>query len=307
MTDAPAGLLLLDKPPGPTSHAAVAAVRRAAGTRRVGHFGTLDPFASGLLVCALGPATRLAPFCAGHGKTYRAEVRLGVRSTTDDPEGELSEVVVEAPPTAADVEAACRAWTGTVAQVPPVYSAKHVEGRRAYARARAGETVVLEPVAVTIERIDILGYRWPDLHLLVRCGPGTYIRALARDVGETLETGGTCTALRRTRSGPFRIEDALPWEALGDPAGVRSALRPAVEAVANLPAARLDPEAQAAVVAGRSVAAPADLPAGAEWVRLEGPAGLVGLAEARRAEEGTVWLQPRRILFPAGERAGRQP
>lgn len=307
MSDAPAGLLLLDKPPGPTSHDAVAAVRRAAGTRRVGHFGTLDPFASGLLVCALGPATRLAPFCADHDKTYRAEIRLGVRSTTDDPEGELSEVAVEAPPTAAEVEAACRAWTGTVAQVPPAYSAKHVDGRRAYARARAGETVVLDPVAVTIDRIDILAYDWPDLHLLVRCGPGTYIRALARDLGETLGTGGTCTALRRTRSGPFRIEDALPWEALGEGERVRAALRPAVEAVASLPAARLEPEAQAAAVAGRGVPAPADLPPGAGWVRLEGPDGLVGLAEARRAGDGTAWLQPRRILFPAGERAGRRP
>lgn len=296
------GILCVDKPPGPTSHDVVVAVRRALGERRVGHYGTLDPFASGLVVCGVGPATRLAPFCVGHAKTYRATVRLGWTSTTDDAEGELSPTGA-GPPSRTAVDAVCAARVGILDQVPPAFSAKHVEGARAYARARAGERVALPPVAVRIDRIEVRRYEWPDLDLVVECGPGTYIRALARDLGADLRTGGYCAALRRTRSGPFAVEDALAWKVLSDSARVRAALRPAEDAVAHLPAADLTEMERRAVADGRAVPAPAGLPANARWVRLRGPRGFVGLAEVVEPAGGGDSLQPRKILYPEGEAA----
>lgn len=298
------GILLLDKPAGPTSHDAVAAVRRAAGTRRVGHFGTLDPFATGLLVCGLGAATRLAPFATGHDKAYRARVRLGARSSTDDPEGVIETLAVPTPPALTDVIAACRPWMGVVAQVPPAYSAKHVDGRRAYQRVRAGETVVLEAAAVTIRRIDVVSYRWPDLELEIECGAGTYVRALARDLGEGLGTAGYCAALRRTQSGPFDVGAALPWAELAEPDRVRAALQPAERAVVELPAARLDAAGQTAVGHGHAVPAPSGWPRADGWARLVGPGGFIGLGELREVE-GAAWLQPRKVLFVEGEAARR--
>jgi tRNA pseudouridine55 synthase len=297
------GILPVDKPPGPTSHDVVARVRRALGTRRVGHFGTLDPFASGLVVCGVGPATRLAPFTASHAKTYLATVRLGWTSDTDDSEGRLAPTGAAAPPLAA-VEAARERWLGVVEQVPPAYSAKHVDGRRAYARARAGETVVLPPATVRIDRIDVLGYAWPDLELEVECGSGTYIRSLARDLGEALGTGGYCAALRRTRSGPFAVEDAVAWDDLAASDRARDALAPAESAVADLPVVELDEPGREAAVAGRALPAPPGLSAGAGWVRLRGPHGFIGLAE-RTDTPGGARIQPRRILFPDGEAAER--
>jgi tRNA pseudouridine55 synthase len=297
----PRGILLLDKPVGPTSHDAVARARRALGVRRIGHFGTLDPFASGLLVLGVGAATRLAPFAAAHAKTYRAVVRLGARSTTDDREGEVTPVPAAAPPDRALVEAACARWIGEVDQVPPAFSAKHVGGERAYALARAGETVALPPVAVRIERIDIQRYAWPSLVIEVRCGPGTYLRALARDLGEALGTGGYCEELRRTRSEPFGVEAAMDWEAASDPAAARAALRPAEEAVAGLPVARLDAERARAAGQGRAVPVEPPPPEGARHVRMVGPAGFIGIGEPRPGPHHTVWVQPRAVLFPAGE------
>jgi tRNA pseudouridine55 synthase len=297
------GILLVDKPAGPTSHDAVARARRALGVRRIGHFGTLDPFATGLLVLGVGAATRLATHCADHGKTYRATVRLGARSSTDDPEGRIEPVADAAPPDRGRVEAAAARWVGTRPQVPPAYSAKHVGGTRAYARARAGEAVTLPPVDVSIHRIEVLSTRWPDLEIEVACGRGTYVRALARDLGEDLGTGGYCLALRRTRSGPFRVEDAARWDDLADPARARAALRPAEEAVSDLPAVRLDLERARAAGQGRAVPVD-DAPADAGRVRIAGPAGFIGLGELRSSPDGGVWLQPRTVLFPAGDGAG---
>ncbi|HUP01259.1 MAG TPA: tRNA pseudouridine(55) synthase TruB [Gemmatimonadota bacterium] len=288
------GILLLDKPVGPTSHDAVAAVRRALGTRRVGHFGTLDPFASGLLVCGAGGATRLAPFAADHERTYRGTVRLGWRSTTDDPEGELEAAAGATPPSRDDVERACRAWVGEVGQVPPAYSAKHLSGARAYARARAGERFVLPEARIMIRSIVIERYVYPELDLQVTCGPGTYIRALARDLGEALGVGGYCAALRRERTGPFAVGEAVVWEALPDWVAVRAALLPAESVVVHLPVAELDAAGQIAAVQGRSLPLPDGLPPDSSWVRLRGPVGFIGLAEVRDGSR----LQPRRILTP---------
>lgn len=298
------GILLVDKIPGPTSHDVVAALRRALDTRRVGHFGTLDPFASGLLVCGLGPATRMAPFGVDHEKTYLAGIRLGATSTTDDAEGELTPVAGARPASRPAVEAACAEWIGEVEQVPPAYSAKRIEGRRAYARARAGEMVTLPADRVRIDRIDIVRYEWPDLSLTVECGPGTYLRALARDLGETLRTGGYCRELRRTRSGPYEVGEAVEWEAVRDArrARLERAILSAETVVGELPAADLEEDAAGAVAHGNPVPAPADLPPDARWIRLRGPRGFIGLAEPRE-KRGERELQPRKVLYPEGERA----
>lgn len=298
-----AGVLAVDKPAGPTSHDVVDRARRALGTRRVGHFGTLDPFASGLLVLGVGPATRLAPFCVGHPKTYRATVRLGERSDTDDSEGAIEPTLPVPIPDRAAVERATAAWTGTVSQVPPAYSAKHVDGRRAYALARAGETVTLAAATVRIDAIEIERYAWPELEILVRCGPGTYLRALARDLGEELGTGGHCSALRRLASGPFRVEDAIAWSALAEPGTARAALAPAWRAVADRPLARLDAEGQRAFAAGREIDVPADAPAAPGWARVHGPGGFLGMGEVVEAAASRLRLRPRRVLFPDGEGA----
>ena len=297
-----AGVLAVDKPAGPTSHDVVAIARRALGTRRVGHFGTLDPFASGLLVLGIGPATRLAPFCVEHPKTYHATVRLGARSDTDDSEGAIEEVAVPGIPDISAIEKACAAWEGSVLQVPPAYSAKHVEGGRAYALARAGRAVTLEAVRVRIDSIRIERYAWPELEILVRCGPGTYLRALARDLGEQLATGGLCAALRRLASGPYRVEEALPWGGLTDPLAARAAVKPSWTAVADLPAVALDDEESRAFSAGREVSVQSrELAPG--WVRVHGERGFVGIGQVDPGSGGAVPLRPRRVLFPNGEDA----
>jgi len=292
------GVLPLDKPRGPTSHDAVDAVRRALGERRVGHFGTLDPFATGLLVVGVGKATRLAPFCTGHAKTYRAVVRLGARSDTGDPEGEVTPVPVAAPPAVSEIEDACARWIGEVEQVPPAFSAKKIAGERAYRLARAGESVSLPPAQVRIDSIALLAYDFPDVTIEVVCGPGTYIRSLARDLGDDLGAGAYCTELRRTRSGPFRVEDALAWDDLADPAAARSAVLPSGAAVADLPALDLDDEAAVDVSHGRPVPAPEGIAPEGAWVVLQGARGFIGLAERSGGR-----LLPRKVLFPEGQEA----
>ncbi|MGH7550755.1 MAG: tRNA pseudouridine(55) synthase TruB [Gemmatimonadota bacterium] len=291
--DRPSGILLVDKPAGPTSHDVVAAVRRALETRRVGHFGTLDPFATGLLVCGVGPATRLAPFCASHDKLYAATFRLGWTSTTDDPEGEIVPHLTAPIPDREAIERACGAWTGEVEQTPPAYSAKHVGGERAHALARRGESVALAPVAVEIRSIAVERYRYPDLDVLIECGPGTYVRALARDLGEALGTGAYCLDLRRLRSGPFTIDRALPLEALSE-ASTRFLL-PAGDAVPDLPRVRLDESAARAVSNGRATRL--EMLASSGWVVLVGPRGFIGLGEVVEEADGGI-VRPRRILYP---------
>ena len=292
----PTGILLVDKPAGPTSHDVVAAVRRALGTRRVGHFGTLDPFATGLLVCGVGPATRLASHATAHGKTYRATFRLGWTSSTDDVEGDLAPVTEATPPDRGGIERALEGWIGAVEQTPPAFSAKHVAGQRAYARARRGEPVLLQPIAVEIRSIEIEGYLWPDLEVRVECGPGTYLRALARDLGAALGTGGYCHALRRLRSGPFDVGAAIAWHELGSAA--TDALRSAAEAVADLPRIDLGPAEAAAAAGGRAV--PAGGLEAPGWVALFGPGGFLGVGETVDDADET-WVRPRRVLYPEGE------
>lgn len=217
-------LLPVDKPVGPTSHDVVAAARRGLGTRRVGHTGTLDPFASGLLVLCVGRATRLAEYLSGMDKTYEAVARLGVTTDTLDREGE---VVLEREGWAEldepqVVEALAR-LSGEIEQVPPQFSAKKVDGEAMHRRARRGEHVALPPVEVTIHEIALTEMRLPDVRFTVRCSSGTYVRALARDLGEDLGVGAHLTALRRTAVGGFSANDAVTVDELEDSEAVARA------------------------------------------------------------------------------------
>ena len=205
------GILLVDKPDGPTSHDVVQLARRALQTRRVGHTGTLDPFASGLLVLCAGRATRLAELFHLLPKRYSAEVVLGVETTTDDLTGEpLARPDGWREIDRKELERALVKLTGELSQVPPAYSAKRVQGRRAYSLAREGTPVELEPAAVTVHSIEVTDWRPPSVVLDVWVSTGTYVRALARDLGRSLECGGHLAALRRTQIGPFEVGKALP-------------------------------------------------------------------------------------------------
>jgi tRNA pseudouridine55 synthase len=211
--DVAPAVLLVDKPAGMTSHDVVARARRVLSVRRVGHAGTLDPMATGLLILGVGAATRLLGHLAGHDKTYEATIRLGQATVTDDREGEVVTTASAAQLDDAAIRAALAAQTGPLQQVPSSVSAVKVAGRRSYDRVRAGEQVELAPRAVTVHRLDVhrIGRPTPDLadvEVTVACTAGTYVRAIARDAGAALGVGGHLTALRRTRVGPFVLADA---------------------------------------------------------------------------------------------------
>jgi tRNA pseudouridine55 synthase len=218
------GLLVLDKPAGWTSHDVVARVRRLVGTRRVGHAGTLDPMATGVLVLGVERATRLLTFLTGADKDYEATVRLGASTVTDDAEGEVLRVSDAGDVARWQVEERAAALTGEIQQVPSSVSAVKVGGRRSYARVRSGEDVALAARPVTVSRFDVVdvrplevdGVRQLDVDVVVTCSSGTYVRALARDLGAALGVGGHLTALRRTRVGPYRIGDARTLDQLAD-------------------------------------------------------------------------------------------
>lgn len=225
----------MDKPPGPTSHDVVARVRRALGTRAVGHTGTLDPFATGLLVILVGGATRLARFLEADLKTYRATARLGVTTDTDDATGALmARMEPERWPDRQAITEVMGRLLGSQLQVPPAYSAKRVAGRRSYQLARAGKPVMPAAATVTVQSLDCLGWQPPMLEFRAVVSTGTYVRSLARDLGDLLGVGAHLTALRREAIGTWRVEDAsaldgvLPGTPLIAPADLLAAM-PAVE------------------------------------------------------------------------------
>lgn len=264
MTDA-GGLVIVDKPPGWTSHDVVARVRRLAGTRKVGHAGTLDPMATGVLVLGVEKATRLLTYVVGVDKEYRATIRLGRSTTTDDAEGEL---VASADPTHVtpqDVAAGTAALTGAIEQVPSSVSAIKVDGQRAYARVRAGEDVRLAARPVTVTRFDVHQVRTAgdehgpvlDVDVTVVCSSGTYVRALARDLGAALGVGGHLTALRRTRVGAYGLDLARSLEEL---AADWQVLPLAQAARALLPSRELDDTETTALAVGKRIGVSADQP-----------------------------------------------
>ncbi len=294
------GILLVDKPQGWTSHDIVARTRRLAGTRKVGHAGTLDPMATGLLIVGLNSSTRLLTYIVGTDKEYLATIRLGQSTTTDDAEGDI---VDEAPQDAVSavtddaIRSGIADLTGEIEQVPSSVSAIKVDGKRAYARVRAGEEVVLQARPVTVSEFELLATRrLPaaiDLDVRVVCSSGTYIRSLARDLGAALGVGGHLTALRRTRVGSFSVEDAHPIEALD----VASALVPAAEAATTL-FERFDLTEQQAIdlTHGKRIHVADRENGGGEPLAAIAPTGhLVGLIEFRGKEARTL------VNFPTDE------
>ncbi|MFI4862180.1 MAG: tRNA pseudouridine(55) synthase TruB [Phycisphaerales bacterium JB063] len=223
----PAGLLVVDKPVGWSSMDVCRKVRWAVrrglpaelGRRKVkvGHAGTLDPLATGVVVVCVGKATKLVNRLMGSTKVYEASVNLSGFTASDDAEFEPEPVEVSAPPTREAVETALGRQVGVIQQVPPSFSAVHVDGQRAYKAARAGEAVELKARPVRVDAIELLDYDWPTLELKITCGKGTYIRSIARDLGKSLGTGGYLTGLRRTASGQFTVADATPVERFESP------------------------------------------------------------------------------------------
>jgi tRNA pseudouridine55 synthase len=276
----------VDKPAGITSHDVVLAARRAMGESRIGHAGTLDPFATGLLVLLLGRATRLLPYMSGEPKRYSATIRFGSETETDDLEGA---VVRTAPPPARQaVHDALPALTGTIMQVPPAYSAKRVGGRRAYDLARRGTAPPLEGVPVTVHAWRLGGWRDNDLDVEIVCGGGTYIRALARDVGRRTQSAAHLAALRRTAIGSFDVADAASFDDLRQG---RVDVRPPLDALAGIDVQPLTPADVTRVARGQEVDAVIEGDRAA--LVSQGSNALVAFAERR----GSRW-QPRVVMSP---------
>ena len=287
----PASFVLpLDKPEGPTSHDMVAAVRRALGQRRVGHTGTLDPFASGLLLACVGKATRLAEYLSGLDKSYDAVARLGEVTDTLDREGAVVETHrgwegLDAPA----VEAALGSLRGRLEQVPPAYSAKKIRGKAAHRLARQGEAVELAPAAVTVHAIELASLDLPLVGFRVRCSSGTYVRALARDLGAMLGVGAHLVRLRRTSIGGFGLAGALTPDRLDDEAAVAAASIEPLEALRHLPTLVADDDEAGLLSQGRPLQ------------RFdEGLDGLVAVAHAGAllavAESSGGVLRPRKVF-----------
>jgi len=211
------GLIVVDKPAGLSSMDVVRRVRWAAGKAKTGHAGTLDPLATGVVICCLGKATKCVEKLMGQPKVYQTCVDLSAFTTTDDLEGDRQEVDVQVPPALGAVQAACAQFFGEVQQTPPAYSAIHINGQRAYKLARKGEAVEMPTKTVRIDSIEVLNYAWPMLSLEVKCGRGTYIRSLGRDIGKHLGVGGHLASLRRTAVGDYTIEKAHPIDRFQSP------------------------------------------------------------------------------------------
>jgi len=277
-------LLLVDKPAGITSHDVVSVARRALGERRIGHAGTLDPFATGLLVLLTGHATRLLPYVEGEPKEYEATIRWGAATDTDDATGEITRETTVLPSREA-LDAAIAGLTGHIAQVPPDYSAKQVEGRRAHAAARRGAPLALAPASVHVHRWLVRAHRGTETDVAVVCGGGTYIRALARELGRATNSAAHLSALRRTRSGPFDVSRATSFADLRDG---RAVLRSPREAIPSLPEQRVSAEDSLRLARGMRVSANIE----GERAALVSDAGALLAIADRSAEQ---W-QPRVVL-----------
>jgi tRNA pseudouridine55 synthase len=310
------GVLVVDKPEGPTSHDVVDRARRALRERRIGHTGTLDPFATGVLPLCVGRATRLARFLSGGEKVYRAVVRLGFATTTDDLTGEplSAERPVDVPRAALD--AALASLVGSFDQVPPAFSARHVAGRRLYELARRGEAPARAATPVTVHALELARVEAGRLEIEVRCSAGTYVRAIARDLGDRLGTGGHLVALRRTRSGGFDLSRSVPADDL-DALAARSIV-PLSELLPELPAVRVGERGRLLVGHGRDLAPDAVEGAfpGREHalVRvLDASGDLIALAVPRTFDPGDsglprlAALHPDVVLLDGTVRAGGSP
>ena len=276
------GVLVIDKPEGLTSHDVVAAVRRVLRERRIGHTGTLDPMATGVLPLACGQATRLVRFLTASEKDYDATVVFGRTTDTCDVTGSETSRSKRRPDAAA-VERAVASLTGSYLQRPPAYSAKKVGGQRAYELARRAEAVELDPVPVTVARAHVRGFNGESAQIALTCSAGFYVRSFAATIGELVGTGACLASLRRTRSGDFTLERAMPLAAvLESPADAILAVRPMDGLLTHLPMARISGEQRLRVTHGQDVVAavaPAGIGESGGWVRLVDEEGhLVALA-----------------------------
>lgn len=308
------GVLNLHKPPGMTSRDVVNHVQRIVRPNKVGHAGTLDPMATGVLLVCVGPATRLVSLLQQAPKTYEADFRLGECSDTDDSTGAVEVVNGVNPVPRERVEQALKTFVGVIQQTPPAYSAVKVGGKRAYAMARAGDDVTLQPRPVRIDSIDITEFVWPTLTLKIRCGSGTYIRSIARDLGEQLECGGLMSRLVRTAIGEFQLPDATRLDDLTE-VTLADALLPAVRVVQHVSEYRCSEAEQQIVARGGSFdlqkpqltrrRLEADRPGDAEEQAKTPPVALVSaggdellaLAEIRRQGRR---IQPRTVFMSGG-------
>ncbi len=284
------GVLPVDKPVGPTSHDVVAMARRALRERRIGHTGTLDPFASGLLVLCLGAATRLAEYLSGLEKEYHATARLGVATDTLDHTGEVvatSDAWRSLDPAA--VRRAFEAQQGTRLQTPPAFSAKKVGGRKAYELARRGDEVRLQPVEITIHDLTVIAIEGDEVRFQLRCSSGTYVRAIARDAGAALGVGAHLTELRRTSVGPFRLDHAIATAQLEDAGLVQDALLSPLDALAGWPTIQLSGEEERRVRLGQPLVADDQAPRG--LVALAAGEDLVAVGES----DGRT-VRPRKVF-----------
>ena len=291
------GALLVDKPEGPTSHDVVQWARRSLGVRRIGHTGTLDPFASGLLVLLVGPVTRLAEYLSALPKEYEARARVGIRTDTHDAEGSTVSVQdLGGDLTQERIEAELATFVGYGQQVPPQFSAKKVAGERMYKKARRGDTVQLAPVDVEIFEIRLTDFAPPEIGFTMACSSGTYVRAVARDLGDRLGVGAHLTALRRTAVGGFSVERAVPGAVLrdGQTPDPTHWVEPAA-AVGHLTTIVVEADAARRLRQGRAIpwSGEAD-PKIENPVAVMDEAGLVGIAVIRSGQ-----LAPKKILTTA--------
>ena len=287
------GLLLLDKPSGPTSHDLVYVVRRGTGEKRVGHAGTLDPLASGLLIVCLGSAVRLSEYLLGKPKCYRARVRWGQTTNTYDAQGQIMSENPALPARPA-VEAALARFRGPILQRPPAFSAVKRAGHKAYEFARRGEELELAPRPVEITALAITDWQPPECELEVTCSAGTYIRSLAHDLGQALGCGAHIAGLRRTASGAFTVEQAVPLDQLRAEFAAGQwlqRLRPAEAAVADLPPVTLSAEAARRIQHGQAI--PREIPA-RDLARAYNPAGEF-IALLRADPQAPLW-RPHKVF-----------
>jgi tRNA pseudouridine55 synthase len=297
------GILLIDKPEGVTSFEVVRRARRALNIKKIGYLGTLDPLATGLLPLCLMEATKLVPYLMPEPKVYRAQVRLGVTTTTQDAAGEVV-ATCEALPAAAQIYRAAAAFVGELTQIPPLYSALHYRGERAYRLARRGEAVDLPPRRVTVYELRVEQVALPEITLTVRCSQGTYIRTLAQDLGEALGCGAHLAALRRLAVGPLRVEEALPLARLTELSReeLEHRIIPLSHCLPGLRPVEVGLTEARRLRQGQVLVHPADDLQDGEQVRVLAEAELVAVAQVRSRTPQAV-LAPMRVFRGSEQKA----
>ena len=273
------GILVINKPASWTSFDVVAKMRNNFNIKKVGHTGTLDPMARGVLVLCLGKATKLIEYMVKDEKEYFAEITLGANSNTDDAEGEIVAVKDPKKPTQEEIENTLEQFMGTIDQIPPQFSAKKIKGQKAYELARKGKTVDLKPVKITIHSIKLVEYKWPIIKVHIHCGSGTYVRAIARDIGKKLECGGHLSLITRTRVGPYALDQACILEAVNE-----GSIQPLSSALQHLPAYPLNEQEFQQLKSGRPIPTALNGPI-IVGTRLTQPAIIIRIKEGRMVGE----------------------